>query len=63
MQHEHRMLVFSCRASQAFAEQVVKYLQETGGADGEPVELGALEVDQFSDGDDNSKCLFIKKEF
>ena len=51
MQHEHRMLVFSCRASQAFAEQVVKYLQETGGADGEPVELGALEVDQFSDGE------------
>lgn len=51
MQHEHRMMVFSCRASQAFAEEVVKYLQETGGADGEQVILGALEVDQFSDGE------------
>lgn len=51
MQHEHRMLVFSCKASEAFAREVVKYLQETGGADGEHIELGALEVDKFSDGE------------
>ncbi|MCR5519976.1 MAG: ribose-phosphate pyrophosphokinase [Bacteroidales bacterium] len=51
MQHEHRMLVFSCKASEAFAREVVKYLQDTGGADGEHIELGALEVDKFSDGE------------
>ena len=51
MQHEHRMLVFSCKASEAFAQEVVKYLQETGGADGEHIELGSLEVDKFSDGE------------
>ncbi len=51
MQHEHRMLVFSCKASEAFAQGVVKYLQETGGADGEHIELGSLEVDKFSDGE------------
>jgi ribose-phosphate pyrophosphokinase len=45
------MLVFSCKASEAFAQEVVKYLQETGGADGEHIELGSLEVDKFSDGE------------
>ena len=51
MQHEHRMLVFSCKASQAFAEEVVKYLQETEGVDDEHIVLGALDVDKFSDGE------------
>ena len=51
MQHEHRMLVFSCKASQAFAEEVVKYLQETEGAEDEHIVLGDLEVDKFSDGE------------
>ena len=51
MQHEHRMLVFSCKASEAFAQRVVKYLQETEGAEDEHIELGALDVDKFSDGE------------
>ena len=51
MQHEHRMLVFSCKASQAFAEEVVKYLQETEGVDDEHIVLGAIDVDKFSDGE------------
>ena len=51
MQHEHRMLVFSCKASEAFAKEVVKYLQETEGADDEHIVLGELEVDKFSDGE------------
>jgi ribose-phosphate pyrophosphokinase len=45
------MLVFSCKASEAFAQQVVKYLQETEGADDEHIVLGSLEVDKFSDGE------------
>ncbi len=51
MQHEHRMLVFSCKASEAFAQQVVKYLQETEGEEDEHIVLGSLEVDKFSDGE------------
>ena len=45
------MLVFSCKASEAFAEEVVKYLQETEGVDDEHIVLGALDVDKFSDGE------------
>ena len=51
MQHEHRMLVFSCKASEAFAQQVVNYLQETEGEDDEHIVLGSLEVTKFSDGE------------
>ncbi|MBR5924240.1 MAG: ribose-phosphate pyrophosphokinase [Bacteroidales bacterium] len=51
MQHEHRMLVFSCKASEAFAKEVVKYLQETEGPEDEHIVLGDLEVDKFSDGE------------
>ena len=51
MQHEHRMLVFSCKASEAFAKEVVNYLQETEGPEDEHIVLGDLEVDKFSDGE------------
>ena len=51
MQHEHRMLVFSCKASEAFAQHVVDYLQATEGPDDEHIELGQLDVDKFSDGE------------
>ena len=51
MQHEHRMLVFSCTASRAFAEKVVATLHECETSDDEHVELGSLSFDRFSDGE------------
>jgi len=51
MQHEHKMMVFSCRASRNFAEEVITNLQEFAAAEGEDVHLGNLEVTQFSDGE------------
>ncbi|MBO4428050.1 MAG: ribose-phosphate pyrophosphokinase [Bacteroidales bacterium] len=49
MQHEHRMMVFSCRASKDFAEKVVEQLIPLMAP--EEVHLGNLEVSQFSDGE------------
>ncbi len=51
MQHEHRMLVFSCKASEAFAQRVVDYLQATEGPEDEHIVLGQLDIDKFSDGE------------
>ncbi len=50
MQHEHRMMIFSCRASRSFAEKVVEYLKELPDME-EEVNLGNLDVVQFSDGE------------
>ena len=57
MQHEHRMLVFSCTASRAFAEKVVATLHECETSDDEHVELGSLSFDRFSDGEFQKCCI------
>jgi len=51
MIHTHRMELFGCKASQDFAEKIIKHLNEHN-AEGEfPTELGNLEVTPFSDGE------------
>lgn len=49
MQHEHRMMVFSCTASQVFAEKVVEHLKELHELDDEDIHLGHLEIIRFKD--------------
>ncbi|MBR4789188.1 MAG: ribose-phosphate pyrophosphokinase [Bacteroidales bacterium] len=51
MQHEHRMMVFTCDASRAFAEKVVRRLKKLDIDDEDKVRLGNLEVKHFSDGE------------
>lgn len=50
MQFEHRMELFSCRASKNFAEKVVEEMNKIPNIGG-TVRLGASEVTQFSDGE------------
>lgn len=49
MQHEHRMMVFSCTASRAFALQVVEHLKLIKDLEDEDIHLGHLEVFRFKD--------------
>ena len=42
MKHEHRMMVFSCSASIAFAEKVVEHLKAIEGLSYEDIHLGEL---------------------
>jgi len=52
MQFEHRMGLFSCRASNDFAQKVIEAINQLGGPEeGEKLRLGNLEVTQFSDGE------------
>jgi len=50
MHFEHRMELFSCRASKNFAEKVVEEMNKIPNIEG-PVHLGVSEVTQFSDGE------------
>ena len=51
MLHSHRMEVFACRASEAFARKVVDYLNSCMSPEEAPCHLGELEVTPFSDGE------------
>ena len=51
MQFEHRMEVFACRSSRGFAEKVVEAINQRREGDEPLLNLGALEVSQFSDGE------------
>ena len=51
MQHEHRMMVFSCDTSVAFARNVVKHLKKLDIDDEDKVRLGYVEVKHFTDGE------------
>lgn len=51
MQHSHRMELFTCRASRAFAEKVIVELNKHREADEPEVKLGELDVTSFSDGE------------
>lgn len=51
MKHEHRMMVFSCTASQAFAEKVVEHLKGLKELEDEDIHLGKLEIVRFRDGE------------
>ena len=49
MKHEHRMMVFGCSASMAFAEKVVEHLKQIEELSEEDIHLGQLEVVRFKD--------------
>lgn len=51
MQHEHRMMVFSCTASQDFALKVVEHLKGIKELEDEDIHLGQLEIVHFKDGE------------
>ena len=51
MQNEHRLELFSCRASKSFAEKVVTEINAIKNPDEPLVHLGGLEVTSFSDGE------------
>lgn len=51
MIHTHRMEVFACRASEKFAEKVIEHLRTLNNGDEPEVHLGALSIDNFSDGE------------
>ncbi|MBQ9400315.1 MAG: ribose-phosphate pyrophosphokinase [Bacteroidales bacterium] len=51
MQFEHRMELFSCRASVDFAQKVVDSMNSFEGTEGEQFRVGNLEVTPFSDGE------------
>ena len=48
MQNEHRLELFSCRASKSFAEKVVTEINAIKNPDEPLVHLGGLEVTSFS---------------
>ena len=49
--HKHKMAIFSCEASRPFAEKVVESMNQLKRPDEAPVQLGALDVTHFSDGE------------
>lgn len=51
MIHSHRMEVFACRASREFAGKVINHLRTIHNEDEPEVQLGAMEVLPFSDGE------------
>ena len=51
MNTEHRMELFACRASNDFAEKVVKELDAIREPGSNPIHLGLSEVTSFSDGE------------
>ena len=51
MQNEHKLELFTCRASKDFAQKVVKELNAIKNPEDVIVHLGALEVTSFSDGE------------
>ena len=51
MQHSHRMELFACRASKAFAEKVIVELNKHREADEPEIKLGELDITSFSDGE------------
>ena len=51
MHYEHRLGLFSCRASRDFAQKVVSAINEIKNPDEPIIHLGGLEVTSFSDGE------------
>lgn len=51
MQHSHRMELFACRSSRAFAEKVIDELNRHRADDEPEIKLGELDVTTFSDGE------------
>lgn len=51
MLHTHRMELFACEASQAFAAKVVDHINAIKPADQPELHLGALDILHFSDGE------------
>ena len=51
MQHSHRMELFACRASKAFAEKVIVELNRFRNEDEPEIKLGELDITTFSDGE------------
>ena len=51
MQFEHRMELFACNSSKAFAEKIIEGLNKVMASDGEKIHLGQSEVTHFSDGE------------
>lgn len=51
MVKEHRMELFSCRASRNFTERVIEEMNKIKSAEEEEYSLGQLEVTPFSDGE------------
>ncbi len=51
MQHEHRMMVFTCDASRAFAQKLVSHLKKLDIDDEDRIRLGKLEIKHFTDGE------------
>mgnify|MGYP003331035368 CR=1 FL=1 len=51
MIHSHRMEVFACRSSEKFAGKVIEHLRTLNNGEEPEIHLGALSVDNFSDGE------------
>ena len=51
MLSEHRLEIFSCESSRAFAEKVVEEMNLLKGPDDPEIRLGDLEITHFSDGE------------
>lgn len=51
MIHSHRMEVFACRSSEKFAGKVIEHLRTLNNGEEPEIHLGALSIDNFSDGE------------